>query len=163
MALETTAPRLTAPGVRPSPLGGGEIGSAPVLAQAVRLSLPDGADGAAAALEAIRYVLRRSAERHPGFVSGVDTAQEPSGHDQILLSLWRSPADITDFVHASHPEVLRARYQSGVATFTVERALWWITDGRRPTPAEAAARLSHLRRHGPSTEAFTLRSPVPAP
>ena len=30
-------------------------------------------------------------------------------------------------------------------------------DGRRPTPAEALARLEHLRAHGPTPTAFTFR------
>ncbi|CAM5680203.1 hypothetical protein SAURM35S_00601 [Streptomyces aurantiogriseus] len=41
-------------------------------------------------------------------------------------------------------------------------ALWWIPAGHRPTVAEAEARLLHLRAHGPTPYAFTLRTSFPA-
>ena len=37
-------------------------------------------------------------------------------------------------------------------------ALWWVPAGHRPTIDEAIARLEHLRRHGPTPEAFTFRT-----
>ena len=36
-------------------------------------------------------------------------------------------------------------------------ALWWVPAGRRPTTAEAEARVQHVREHGPTPWAFTLR------
>jgi hypothetical protein len=41
-------------------------------------------------------------------------------------------------------------------------ALWWVPAGHRPTVAEAEARLLHLRAHGPTPYAFTLRTSFPA-
>lgn len=39
--------------------------------------------------------------------------------------------------------------------------LWWVPAGHRPTVAEAEARLLHLREHGPTPYAFTLRASFP--
>ena len=41
--------------------------------------------------------------------------------------------------------------------------LWWVPDGHEPTMAEAVARLSMLRKHGPSAEAFTFGEAFAAP
>ena len=41
--------------------------------------------------------------------------------------------------------------------------LWWVPVGHIPTVAEALDRLRHLAQHGPSPEAFTFRTPFPAP
>jgi Domain of unknown function (DUF3291) len=35
--------------------------------------------------------------------------------------------------------------------------LWWVRAGHRPTVDEAIERLEHLRRHGPTQQAFTFR------
>jgi hypothetical protein len=42
-------------------------------------------------------------------------------------------------------------------------ALWWIPAGHIPTVAEALGRLAHLKAHGPTRYAFTVRAPFPAP
>lgn len=42
-------------------------------------------------------------------------------------------------------------------------ALWWVRRGHVPTTAEAEYRLRHLRSHGPTPYAFTLRVHFPPP
>ncbi len=49
-----------------------------------------------------------------------------------------------------------AKLQEAVTT------LWWVPSGHRPTVAEAEERLLHLRAHGPTPYAFTLRTSFPA-
>lgn len=39
--------------------------------------------------------------------------------------------------------------------------LWWVPAGHRPTVTEAENRLLHLRAHGPTPYAFTLRTSFP--
>jgi len=39
----------------------------------------------------------------------------------------------------------------------VAAVLWWVPEGHRPTADEAIERLEHLRRHGPTSYAFTFR------
>jgi hypothetical protein len=41
--------------------------------------------------------------------------------------------------------------------------MWWVPAGHRPSVAEAKDRLELLRRDGPTPDAFTFRSPFPAP
>lgn len=41
-------------------------------------------------------------------------------------------------------------------------AMWWVPVGHRPTVAEAEERILHLREHGPTAYAFTLRKSFPA-
>jgi hypothetical protein len=43
------------------------------------------------------------------------------------------------------------------------QALWWIPAGHQATVAEAVAKLEHLRKHGPSAEAFTFGEAFAAP
>jgi hypothetical protein len=40
---------------------------------------------------------------------------------------------------------------------------WWVPRGHIPTITEAEERLRHLRRHGPTPHAFTLKVHVPPP
>lgn len=61
-------------------------------------------------------------------------------------------------------------YRSGHGDYTRRRrrwfepmagpttVLWWVEVGGLPSLDEAAARLDHLRRHGPSPRAFSLLS-----
>ena len=42
-------------------------------------------------------------------------------------------------------------------------ALWWVPRGHIPTIAEAEDRVRHLRQHGPTPHAFTLRAHFPPP
>lgn len=39
--------------------------------------------------------------------------------------------------------------------------LWWVPAGHRPSVAEAESRLLHLRGHGPTPYALTLRTSFP--
>lgn len=43
------------------------------------------------------------------------------------------------------------------ATPQPSTALWWVPDAGRPTLEQALARLAHLRRHGPTPQAFGVR------
>ena len=42
-------------------------------------------------------------------------------------------------------------------------ALWWIPDGHIPATTGAEDRIRHLRAHGPTPQAFTLRAHFPPP
>ena len=41
--------------------------------------------------------------------------------------------------------------------------MWWVPADHRPTTDEAEGRVRLLRRHGPTPEAFTFRTPFPDP
>jgi hypothetical protein len=110
--------------------------------------------------------INRLAEGSAGFVwrHGTDhehfSVAEETGDPLMIinLSVWESYEHLHAFVYRSaHGRYVRRRYEwfdriPGPAT-----ALWWVPDGHRPTPAEGLARLRHLRAHGPTPQAFTVR------
>ena len=113
------------------------------------------------------------ADRAPGFVwrlqteEGNATAIRPYAGDDLMainLSVWESLEALQQFVYRSpHLETLRARKQWFETIDGPILALWWIPAGHIPTVAEAQERLQHLKEHGPTVQAFTFRTPFPAP
>jgi Domain of unknown function (DUF3291) len=124
--------------------------------------------GFVAALEPVNA----RAERTPGFVwrlqteDGDATAIRPFDDDMIVInmSVWESVEALADFAYRSeHTPVMRQRAQWFERMAEAYLVLWWVPAGHRPTVEEGKQRLARLRRYGPSPEAFTLRSPFPAP
>ena len=112
------------------------------------------------------------ADRSPGFVwrlqteDGNATSIRPYDDDRmaINLSVWESLAALQTFVYQSvHVGPLRDRKQWFEPIEGPILALWWVPAGHIPTVVEAVNRLAHLKAHGPTREAFTFRSPFPAP
>jgi uncharacterized protein DUF3291 len=108
----------------------------------------------------------------PGFVwrlqtdAGDATSVPVFGSTDILInmSVWADVESFADFVFRSlHVEVMRRRREWFSQLAEAYTALWWVPAGARPTVAEAEERLAHLREHGPTPFAFTLRSPFPSP
>lgn len=112
-----------------------------------------------------------AADAAPGFVwrlveegAADATGLRPFGEDVIVnLTVWESVEAVWDFTYRTgHLDYLRRRREWFVPYGDVYAVAWWIPAGHRPTPDEAAARLALLREHGPTADAFTLRSPFPA-
>jgi len=82
----------------------------------------------------------------------------------VNMSVWDSIEALFDFVYRSaHTGVMARRrewFERPAQAFLV---LWWIPAGHVPSTAEALARLEHLRREGPSAQAFTFKQRYPAP
>lgn len=106
------------------------------------------------------------AERSPGFVwrfqteDGNATAERPFEDDEILVnfSTWESVEALADYVYRSdHTAYLRRRREWFERFDGVYQVLWWVPAGHQPTVGEAIDRLEHLRRHGPTSTAFTFR------
>ena len=77
----------------------------------------------------------------------------------INLSVWQTYQQLHDFTYRSaHMHYLRRRAEWFDKIETPATALWWVKAGHRPTPTEALTRLQHLRRYGPTPQAFTVRS-----
>ena len=80
------------------------------------------------------------------------------------MSVWESVEALAAFVYSdTHRSVLRRRrewFQQMAEAYT---AMWWIRRGTVPTTADAEARVRHLRAHGPTPHAFTLRQHFPPP
>ena len=80
------------------------------------------------------------------------------------MSVWESVEALAAFVYSdSHRQVLRRRREWFQPMAQAYTALWWIPRGTVPTVADAEAKVRHLRAHGPTPEAFTLRVHFPPP
>jgi len=76
----------------------------------------------------------------------------------INLTVWTSIDALADFAYRSgHRQILRRRREWFEPPSLPILCLWWIPEATLPTPAEALARLEHLRAHGPTPLAFTFR------
>jgi hypothetical protein len=110
--------------------------------------------------------VNRIAERSPGFVwrlgssqsHGATTLRDGSFPVIVNLSVWESYEALHAFVyHGPHGAYLRRRARWFEPSPQPSTVLWWVEAGQRPTVEEALRRLRHLRAHGPSPQAFTLR------
>ncbi|NDZ80730.1 DUF3291 domain-containing protein [Streptomyces sp. SID10853] len=95
------------------------------------------------------------------------TGLRPDGHDDLLLincSVWESVEALKEFTYRSdHLRLLGRRREWFRRMSEHHQAMWWVPAGHRPTAAEAMARIGLLREHGESPDAFTFRTPYPAP
>jgi Domain of unknown function (DUF3291) len=111
--------------------------------------------------------INKLADRSPGFVwrlqteDGNATAVRPFEDEGILvnMSVWESVEALGAFVYESrHLDVLRRRKEWFERMDESYLALWWVPTGRIPTVADAVERIEHIREHGPTPYAFTLRT-----
>ncbi|QHC31347.1 MULTISPECIES: DUF3291 domain-containing protein [unclassified Streptomyces] len=78
----------------------------------------------------------------------------------VNMSVWRDAEALTAFMYRGlHRELLARRREFFERLEEAVTALWWVPAGHRPAVAEAEDRLLHLRAHGPTPYAFTLRAP----
>jgi hypothetical protein len=112
------------------------------------------------------------ADGSPGFVwrlqteAGDATSIRAFDDQSILInmSVWRSLEELRDFVYRSaHVDVLRRRGDWFERLSDAHLVLWWLPTDRLPTLEEAAWRIELVRRHGPTAEAFTFRTPFGPP
>jgi uncharacterized protein DUF3291 len=76
----------------------------------------------------------------------------------VNLSVWQSYQHLHNFTYRSiHGQLVRRRGQWFTTSRGPTTALWWIRDDEQPDPVAALARLRHLRRYGPTPQAFTVR------
>jgi Domain of unknown function (DUF3291) len=130
-------------------------------------------EGFVAALDPVNAV----ADSAPGFVwrlqseSGNATDVEAFGWDRgdsvaiiVNMSVWTDLEHLTAFVYSpEHREVLRQRRQWFVPMKESYTACWWVPAGDLPTTEDAEERVRHLRQHGPTPWAFTMREHFTAP
>ncbi|HEY0937489.1 MAG TPA: DUF3291 domain-containing protein [Trebonia sp.] len=118
------------------------------------------------------------ADSAPGFVWRLQTEegnatslrafeQDAEGSDGGILvnmSVWESVETLAAFVYGDwHRAVLRRRREWFELMREPYSALWWIPRGHIPAVTEAEERVRHLRAHGPSGHAFTLKLHFPPP
>jgi hypothetical protein len=82
----------------------------------------------------------------------------------VNMSVWTDAETLAAFVYGEmHRQVLRRRSEWFSRMQEAWTACWWVPEGQRPTTDEAERRIRHLRAHGPTPQAFTLRHSFPAP
>ncbi|WP_448625317.1 DUF3291 domain-containing protein [Geodermatophilus sp. URMC 64] len=104
------------------------------------------------------------AERSPGFVWRLQAGghaplvEDDTGLWVVNVSLWTRYEALHDFVYRSpHGAFLRRRSRWFEPAPPPTTALWWVADEERPDVPAARARLTHLRRYGPTPRAFSLK------
>ena len=142
-----------------------------------RLAAPLDSPELAAFMAALDPV-NAAAEQAPGFIWRLQTedgnatavrAFEWDAGDSagviINMSVWASVEDLGAFVFGNglHRQIMRQRRQFFQLMREAYTTCWWVPAGRRPTPAEAEDRIRHLRAHGPTPWAFTLKTSFPPP
>ncbi|GGW50002.1 DUF3291 domain-containing protein [Streptomyces xantholiticus] len=81
----------------------------------------------------------------------------------VNMSMWRDVNALTVFMYqGQHREMMSRRYEFFERVDEAMTTMWWVPAGHRPTVEEAEQRLLHLREHGPTPYAFTLRATFPA-
>ena len=88
------------------------------------------------------------------------------GHQlaQVNMSVWESLEALAGFVFGGfHAEVMRRRREWFARLRDPYAVAWWIPTGSLPSITDAEERLTALREHGPTPEAFTLQRAFPPP
>lgn len=82
----------------------------------------------------------------------------------VNMSLWRDLDSLAGFTYRNpeHLAIMRRR-KEWFDRMELYVVLWWVPAGHIPTVEEGKARLELLRHHGPHADAFTFRTPFPAP
>ena len=79
----------------------------------------------------------------------------------VNMSVWRGVDELKAWMYGDmHRTVLRRRAEWFHRVSEATVALWWVSEGHRPTTTEAEERVRHLRAHGPTATAFDLRTIV---
>jgi hypothetical protein len=93
-----------------------------------------------------------------------DDADGADGGILINMSVWESVEALASFVYGdAHRAVLRRRREWFEQLKNAYAALWWVPRGHVPSITEAETRVRHLRAHGPTPHAFTLKVHFPPP
>ncbi len=82
----------------------------------------------------------------------------------VNMSVWRDLDSLAAYTYRNpeHLAIMRRR-KEWFDKMELYVVLWWVPAGHIPTVEEGKARLELLRHHGPHADAFTFRTPFPAP
>ena len=104
------------------------------------------------------------AERSSGFVwrytdeSGNATSTRPYDGDPMMavnMSVWENVESLEKYVWQTvHKKFYGRRHEWFEKMDERYFVMWWVPAGHLPTIGEAIERLDHLKKHGPSDQAF---------
>lgn len=76
----------------------------------------------------------------------------------VNMSVWDSLQSFQHFVYRSgHVQYVKRKTEWFAPFDGPHSVLWWVNEGHRPDLTEALEKLEHLRKHGPTKEAFNLQ------
>ena len=118
-----------------------------------------------------------AADQAPGFVWRLQTEDgnatavqafewDAAGSAGVILnmSVWTGIEHLGAFVYSeTHRQIMRRRREWFQPMREAYMACWWVPAGHRPGTGEAEERIRHLRAHGPTPHAFSLRVSYPPP
>ncbi len=114
-------------------------------------ALADGADG---------FIWRLQSDE--GNATGFSIYNDPSFI--VNMSVCESLASLMKFVRSdAHQTIMKRRREWFERPEKPYLVLWWVPHGHRPGVEEAQQRLDHLREHGASQTAFSIRDHFPMP
>lgn len=106
------------------------------------------------------------AEASPGFIwrlkddSNNATSIKVFDDDFLIvnLSVWQDVDALFNYVYKSdHREVLKRKTEWFSAMGEAHMAMWYVQPGAFPTAQQAAQKITYLREHGETPQAFTFR------
>ncbi|MBE1300117.1 MAG: DUF3291 domain-containing protein [Alteromonadaceae bacterium] len=112
------------------------------------------------------------AESSPGFVwrlkDDTGNATEISAFDDpniiVNMSVWQDIQSLKQFMFKTdHASFLMRREQWFEKPTQPTYVLWWVPKSHTPTLDEAKQKLAHLREHGDTEHAFSMRKVYAAP
>lgn len=110
-------------------------------------------------------LVNQMAEKTPGFIWRLQTDSDENAvidmQDDpnliINMSVWKDMESLIQFTYGNplHKNLMKRRKQ-WFEKIEAHLVLWWVAQGHIPDIAEAQQRMSHLKLHGPTPEAFTF-------
>ena len=76
----------------------------------------------------------------------------------VNMSVWETIEGLFNFTYRSdHIDIFRRKGEWFNLMKESHLALWWVEEGKEPTPEEGKEKLAYLEQHGPISQAFTFK------
>jgi hypothetical protein len=106
------------------------------------------------------------AERSNGFIWRLKSEQDNATairvfEDESLIinmSVWKDLKSLFDFTYnTGHAAIMKRKKEWFSKMKPMHMVLWFVEDGKVPTPKDAKQRLAYLRKHGETPYAFSFK------
>ena len=76
----------------------------------------------------------------------------------VNMSVWETIEGLFNFTYRSdHIDIFRRKGEWFNLMKESHLALWWVEEGKEPTPEEGKQKLKYIEQHGPTPIAFTFK------